>query len=245
MANNLITIDGPSGAGKSTIARLVAMRLGLRYLDTGAMYRAITLACMRAGIRLNDAEAVAAVARQARLRCELSLDQPMKVFLGNEDVSDKIRTPEVTRNIHYVADVREVRDVLVEMQRKTGENEDLVTEGRDQGTVVFPNASLKIYMFALPEVRARRRHKELVERGQSVTYEEVLQDVSRRDYLDMDREVGALRKARDAVEIDTSELTPEQTAEEIVRLAKSRLAMRTRKLDKGTLDRLRKAEGGA
>lgn len=243
MANNLITIDGPSGAGKSTIARLVALRLGLRYLDTGAMYRAITLACMRAGVRLTDPEALVAVARQVNLRCELSLDQPMRVFINDEDVSGKIRTQEVTRNIHYVADVREIRDLLVAMQRKIGEQEDIVTEGRDQGTVVFPQASLKIYMFALPEVRARRRHKELAERGQAVTFEEVLQDVARRDYLDMDREVGALRKAADAVEIDTSNLTPEQTAEEIVKLAKSRLAMRTRKIDKSTMDRMRKTAG--
>ncbi|MCC6575494.1 MAG: (d)CMP kinase [Planctomycetes bacterium] len=243
MANNLITIDGPSGAGKSTIARLAALRLGMRYLDTGAMYRAITLACMRAGVKLGDGEAVAAVAKQAQLRCELSLDQPMKVFLGAEDVTGKIRTQEVTRNIHYIADVREIRDLLVAMQRKIGENEEIVTEGRDQGTVVFPNASLKIYMFALPEVRAKRRYNELVQRGQQVSYEEVLQDVAKRDYLDMDREVGALRKAPDALEIDTSELTPEQTAEEIVKLAKSRLAMRTRKIDKNTLDRMRKTSG--
>lgn len=239
MSVNVITIDGPSGAGKSTIARLAALRLGLRYLDTGAMYRALTLHCMRAGIDLENRDQIAKAAANANLRCELSLLGPMGVFLGDEEVTDKIRSQEVTRNIHYVADVREVRDYLVKMQRQIGESGDLVSEGRDQGTVAFPKASLKVYMFATPEIRARRRHHELRERGIQLSFEEVLQDVARRDYLDMGREIGALRKALDAVELDTSTLSAEDVAEAIVKLAKNRLKMRTRKIDKSLLEKMK------
>lgn len=235
MSQNIITIDGPSGAGKSTITRLVASRLGLRYLDTGAMYRAATLHCMRAGIKLDDPKAVAGAIKSLDLDIELVKDGPVKVRIGGQDVTDKIRTPEVTRNIHYVADIMEVRDWLVAMQRKIGLQGDLVTEGRDQGTLVFPHADLKVYLYATHEVRARRRFEELRQRGMETTYDEVLKDVTQRDHLDMSREHGGLRKAMDAVELDTSTLTPDQVAESIVKLAKSRLAMRTRKIDKDKL----------
>lgn len=240
MAANIITIDGPSGAGKSTIARLAALRLGLRYLDTGAMYRAVTLHCMRSGVRLDIPKEVVGTLKDLQLRVELVHEGPMKVFIGEHEVTDKIRTQEVTRNIHYVADVMEVRNFLVEMQRRIGENGDLVTEGRDQGTLVFPNASLKVYMFATPEVRARRRFNELKARGVDASYEEVLEDVSKRDYLDMGRELGGLKKALDAVELDTSEMTPDQVAESIVKLAKSRLKMQTRKIDKSALEAIKR-----
>lgn len=244
MSANIITIDGPSGAGKSTIARLSALRLGLRYLDTGAMYRAVTLHCMRKAVSLDNPKAIAGALGDVNLRVDLTLDGPMRVFLGDQEVTDKIRTQEVTRNIHYVADVMQVRNYLVEMQRKIGDQGNLVTEGRDQGTLVFPNASLKVYMFATPEVRARRRHAELKQRGLDVSYEEVLEDVSKRDYLDMGRELGGLKKALDAVELDTSTLSPEQVAESIVKLAKARLKMQTRKIDKSLLERQRHAEQG-
>ena len=240
MSGNIITIDGPSGAGKSTIARLAALRLGLRYLDTGAMYRAVTLHCMHAGVHLDKPKEVAGTVKGLDLRVELVHEGPMRVFIGDQEVTDKIRTQEVTRNIHYVADVMEVRNYLVEMQRKIGQAGNLVTEGRDQGTLVFPNASLKVYMFATPEVRARRRFNELKERGVDASYEEVLEDVSKRDYLDMGRELGGLKKALDAVELDTSELSPDQVAESIVKLAKSRLKMQTRKIDKSALEAIKR-----
>jgi CMP/dCMP kinase len=222
MTANLITIDGPSGAGKSTVAGLVAQKLGLRYLDTGAMYRAVTLHVMRSGVRLEDSAAVAGTLGALKLRVELVPDGPMKVHLGDEDITERIRSQEVTRNIHYVADVAEVRNFLNEMQREIAAAGSLVTEGRDQGTVVFPDAALKIYLFASPEVRARRRFNELKERGVNVIYEEVLEDVSRRDYLDMGREIGGLKKALDAVEVDSSDLTAEQAADAIVELARGR-----------------------
>ncbi|MBZ0136599.1 MAG: (d)CMP kinase [Planctomycetes bacterium] len=240
MSGNIITIDGPSGAGKSTIARLAALRLGLRYLDTGAMYRAVTLHCMRRGIHLDQPKEIAGALAGLELRVELVHEGPMRVFIGTDEVTGNIRTQEVTRNIHYVADVTEVRNYLVDMQRKIGANGDLVTEGRDQGTLVFPGASLKVYMFATPAVRARRRFNELKERGQDASYEEVLEDVSKRDYLDMGRELGGLKKALDAVELDTSELSPDQVAESIVKLAKSRLKMQTRKIDKSALEAMKR-----
>jgi CMP/dCMP kinase len=224
-ASPIITIDGPSGAGKSTVARGAAQELGLRYLDTGAMYRAVTLHCMRVGARLEVAKAIADALESLHLRVELVLDGPMQVFLGDEDVTGKIRTIEVTRNIHYVADVLEVRSRLVSMQRDIGRQGRLVTEGRDQGSVVFPDAALKIYMFATPEVRARRRFEELQSTGADVTYAEVLEDVARRDHLDQSREVGALRKAPDAIELDTSDMTPRQVVAAIVDLARDRLSL--------------------
>ncbi|MCF6227296.1 MAG: (d)CMP kinase [Planctomycetes bacterium] len=232
-----ITIDGPSGAGKSTITRLVAQRLGLRYLDTGAMYRALTLHCMRTGADLDNPEDIIVGLESVKLRIGLTLDGPMKVFLGDEEVTNDIRTPEVTRSISHIADIREVREFLVEMQRNIGKEGDLITEGRDQGTLVFPKATLKVYMFASPDVRAKRRHSELKAQGSEMAYETVLEDISKRDYLDMGREIGALRKAIDAVELDTSELAPEEVAEAIVKLAKTRLKVKTRQIDKSRLDK--------
>lgn len=236
MAGITITIDGPSGAGKSTITRLVAERLGLRYLDTGAMYRALTLYCMRLGADLDQPDSIISVLESVKLRVGLVLDAEMQVFLDDKDVSCDIRSPEVTRNISHVADVREVREFLVEMQRNIGKQGDIITEGRDQGTLVFPKATLKIYMFASSDVRARRRHEEFGGKGNDISYEKVLEDISRRDRLDMGREIGALRKAPDAIELDTSELSVEEVVEAIVKLAKSRVKVKTRKIERSRLD---------
>ncbi len=220
--SRVITIDGPSGAGKSTIARLCARRLGLRFLDTGAMYRAVTLHVMRSGARMDSPDAIVASLHNLDLRVEPAVDEPMRVMLGDTDVTGAIRTIEVTRNIHYVADLVQVRNRMVAMQREIGRAGGLVTEGRDQGSVVFPDAELKIFMYASPEVRARRRHQELVTAGSDATYAEVLEDVSKRDHLDQSREIGALRKPNDAVELDTTEMTPGQVVAEIVRLAEEK-----------------------
>jgi cytidylate kinase len=175
---------------------------------------------MRSGVRLEDPKAIAGALKSLRLSVELTLVGPMKVCLGEEDVTDKIRTLEVTRNIHYVADVVEVRNYLVQMQREFGAEGGLVTEGRDQGSLVFPDADLKVFMYASAQVRARRRHEELTQSGVDVSYQEILEDVSRRDHLDQSRELGALIKAPDAVEMDTSAATPDQVVEEIIKLAK-------------------------
>lgn len=228
----VVAIDGPSGTGKSTISRRIAAEFGLAYLDTGAMYRAVTLHCMDAGVNLADARAVAAVLPTLKLEVELVPDGPVKVRAGGRDVTALIRTPEVTRNIRYVADVPEVRHWLVQMQRVIGHEGDLVTEGRDQGTVVFPSADLKVYLVASAEVRARRRFEELSAKGTRTSMQEVLADVRQRDHADMTRPVGALRKAEDAIEVDTSDMTPDEVAEKIVALARQKLVVATRKVDR-------------
>lgn len=222
MAASVITIDGPGGSGKSTITRLVAARLGLRYLDTGAMYRAATLHCMESNVTLADSRAVAAALSTMKLEVELVPDGPVKVRVNGRDVTPLIRTPEVTRNIRYIADVPAVRDLMVDMQREIGSQGRIVTEGRDQGTVAFPHADLKIFLVASAKVRAERRYNELQRAGIDTSLETVLRDVNQRDHDDKTRPVGPLRKADDAIEVDTSDLSPEQVADRIVELANAR-----------------------
>ena len=211
----IVTIDGPAGAGKSSAARELARRLGFRFLDTGAMYRAVTLAARERGIELADAEALAAVARG--IQVELTGG---RVLLDGEDVTTAIRKFDITTAIHYAADNPEVRGELVAWQRKAADGSDVVTEGRDQGTVVFPHAECKIFLTAGEEERARRRHADLLSRGENIPFEEVLANQRLRDHRDQSRPVGALIKAPDAVEVSTDGLTPEEVVsklEEVVR----------------------------
>lgn len=226
-ANLIITIDGPAGAGKSTVARGVAKALGFSYLDTGAIYRVATLAAMRAGIDLANMQNPKRVF-DAVDQCKLKFvypdeDSPVHVFLDGDDVTAEIRTEAVTQNIRYVADLREVRAISSDLQRSIAAKGKFVCEGRDQGTVVFPDAFLKIYLWASPEVRAGRRTQELRERGDTVDTREMLTKIRDRDRLDMSREVGGLKKAHDAVELDTSNMTAQQAIDAIVKLARERL----------------------
>ncbi len=211
----IVTIDGPAGAGKSTVARALAERLGFALLDTGAMYRAVTLAAMRDELDGGDAQAMAELAS----RIDIRLDD-RRVFLDEEDVSEAIRAPEVARAIHWAADNVEVRARLVELQRQAAQGADIVCEGRDQGTVAFPHADCKIFLVASPAERARRRQAELRGRGRDLTLEEVLAEQNQRDRRDTSRAVGALRKADNAHEVCTDGLTLEEVVnklEEIVR----------------------------
>jgi cytidylate kinase len=211
----IVAIDGPAGAGKSTITRTLARRLGFAFLDTGAMYRAVTLAAMRRGAAWDDGAALARVAEEVVIA--LDGDQ---VLLDGEDVSEAIRAPAVTAAIASVADNTQVRRRLVEQQRRIAEGKNIVTEGRDQGTVAFPDAECKIFLTASPEERARRRLDELRSRGQEATLEEVLADQNERDRRDQSRPVGRLMKAADAVEVCTDGLTPDDVVarlEDIVR----------------------------
>jgi cytidylate kinase len=189
----IVTIDGPAGAGKSSVARALARRLGYRFLDTGAMYRAVTLAAIRRNIDWNDVTALAELARDL----PLSLDGD-RVLIDDEDISRDIRTTEVTRQIRHVADQPMVREHLVEMQRRLAGGQDIVTEGRDQGTVAFPNAECKVFLTASREERARRRHAELEQHGETTDVDSVLKQQDRRDTQDSSREVGALVAADDA-----------------------------------------------
>lgn len=215
----IVTIDGPAGAGKSSVSRELARRLGFRFLDTGAMYRAVALAALEQQVDWNDNAEVEAIAQAVEL--EISDD---RIVLDGRDVSQQIRTPEVTAAIHHVADNPTVRGILVDLQRRLGSLYDTVTEGRDQGTVAFPHAQCKIFLTASPEERARRRVEDLARRGVSATYEEVLAQQTERDRRDSTRAVGRLMQTEDMVELITDGLTPEEVVDRLEGIVRSRMA---------------------
>ena len=198
----IVTIDGPAGAGKSTVARAVARRLGFRFLDTGAMYRAVALAGLRRGVDWNRPEQLAHLAEGLDLRVAGD-----KIFLDGENVTEAIRSLEVTAVTRYAADNPAVRAILVRLQRAIAGDDDLVTEGRDQGTIVFPFAQCKIFLTASEEERARRRLRDLLARNEAATLAEVLAAQRRRDREDSTRAVGPLKPAPDAIELCTDGLT--------------------------------------
>lgn len=205
MSGVVVAIDGPAGTGKSTVSRGLARELGARYLDTGSMYRIVTLALVRAGVDLNDPGAIAAA---ADVPLSIGYDPDVEqAFLGDEDVSAQIRGDEVTRAVSAVSAVSEVRTRLVAIQRElaTGPGS-VVVEGRDIGTVVLPDAPVKIFLTASAETRARRRNEQNIAAGLPDDYETVLADVRRRDHLDSSRAVSPLRAAEDAVVVDTSDM---------------------------------------
>jgi cytidylate kinase len=198
----IITIDGPAGTGKSTAARGLAERLGFAYLDTGAMYRAVGLACQQQGIDLQSADACARVAQSISIRLD-----GRRTWLNGTDVTDAIRTPAATVAASLVAQIPAVRAQLVNLQREMARQGRYVCEGRDQGTVVFPDAEAKFFISARPEIRAERRRQELAVKGESVPLEELLAQQTERDRRDQERQVAPLRPAPEALQIDTSELT--------------------------------------
>jgi len=208
----VVAIDGPGGSGKSTVARLVAERLGYVYLDTGAMYRAIGLLATEAGVDLNDEAAVVPLVRDTRLR----FDADGRLWAGPRDVSGLIRSLEMGHAASVVSVLPGVRRLLVQRQRELGAEADIVMEGRDIGTNVFPGAEVKVFLTARPEVRAARRAAELRAKGEAVDEAEVLAAVIERDRRDSEREVAPLRKAGDAVEIDTSGLTLDQVVHAVI-----------------------------
>lgn len=215
----IVTIDGPAGAGKSSAARELARRLGFHFLDTGAMYRAVTLAALRENVNLEDADALLQVAE----RCLITVEDD-RVLLDGEDVTRTIRTMQITAATRHAADHPGVRQRLVELQRQTAEGQDVVTEGRDQSTVVFPHAECKIFLTASEEVRAQRRYLDLVGRGERVSLAEVVENQRVRDDGDAKRKVGALIKAPDAVEVSTDGLTQAQVVERLLQLVNERRA---------------------
>jgi len=206
----IITIDGPAGAGKSTVARALAQRLGFMYLDTGAMYRAVALAGMRRGIDWERPEQLADLAPKLKI----DVDVP-QVWLDGEDVTDEIRSSEVTAVTRYSADNPRVREHLVSVQRAIAGNRDIVTEGRDQGTIVFPDAPCKIFLTASPEERARRRLKDLQTRGEDATLEQVIAAQETRDRQDATRKMGALAAAADAIEVCTDGMNVEEVVDRL------------------------------
>jgi cytidylate kinase len=218
----VIAIDGPVGAGKSTVAKLVARKLGYLYVDTGAMYRAVALKALRLGMDINDPIVMAMLAEATDIQLQQRGDGSVRVFLDGEDVTEAIRTPEVSEASSIVSAHEGVRKVLAERQKAMAELGGVVMEGRDIQTVIAPDAEVKIFLTASLEERAKRRWLELQQKGISVSYEEVLQEVKERDERDKTRAIAPLRKAPDAVEIDTTGMTPEEVAEKIVELARKR-----------------------
>ncbi len=214
----IITLDGPAGAGKSSTARRLASRLGWCYMDTGAMYRAVALAALEGGLQLDDQESLAALAAALAITFTDG-----RVLLNGRDVSVEIRTDRVTTATRPVADAPPVREAMKQMQRAMAEQLDVVTEGRDQGSVVFPGAALKIFLVASPEERARRRHRERLENGDSSqSVDDVLAAQTRRDDGDRHRPVGAMEAAADAIRVETDGLSLDQVVEQILALARRR-----------------------
>ncbi len=219
----IITIDGPAGAGKSTVAKELANRLGFTYLDTGAMYRACGLFMLEHGVRLDDEKGVSALLDQIDIGIENG-----RVLLNGQDVSEKIRSPQIDQAASQISRIPSVRQKLTALQRKIAQGKDLVAEGRDMGTVVFPKADLKIFLTATPEERAERRKKQLDKEGNIISFDIILQQIKKRDKADSEREIAPLKPADDAVMIDSTRLSAERVVQEIVKLVNRQ----ERKMDK-------------
>jgi cytidylate kinase len=217
----IITLDGPAGAGKSSTARALACRLGWFYMDTGAMYRAVTLVALERDVALDDGPGLAALAESLAIAF-----RDGRVFVGDRDISSEIRTEQITAATRSVADAPPVRDAMKRMQRTIAGGLDVVTEGRDQGSVVFPHAELKVFLTASPEERARRRHREEEARGVDTSLHAVLAAQNRRDEGDRIRAVGAMKPADDAVLVETDGLTEEQVVDRLVHLIEERRTSR-------------------
>ena len=213
----IITLDGPAGAGKSSAARALATRLGWCYMDTGAMYRAVALIALDRLVPLDDATRIAMLAESLAIAF-----RDGRVFVGDRDVSTEIRTARVTAATRPVADAPPVREVMKQMQRRIAAGIDVVTEGRDQGSEVFPDAEVKVFLTASPVERALRRHREETARGVPLSLDDVLDAQNRRDEGDRTRPVGAMQPAADAVLVETDGLTPEEVVDRLVRLIEAR-----------------------
>lgn len=218
----IIAIDGPAGSGKSTIAKLVAKDMGLVYLDTGAMYRLVTLKALNEGILGNDG--LNELEKIKKLLDDFNIDiRENGFYLDNVDVSEEIRKPVVSENVSDVAAIREVREKMVDLQRKFSESKNVILDGRDIGTVVFPNADLKIFLVADAKERAKRRYRELIEKGENVEIEEIYENILKRDKIDSTRKESPLKKAKDAVEVDTTSKSIEEVKNEILRMVNSNI----------------------
>lgn len=214
-----VAIDGPAGAGKSTIAKLVAKEKGYIYVDTGAMYRALAVYFLEKGIAAGETEKVIAAARQAEVSIHYE-DGTQQVYLNGDNITAKLRTEEVGNMASMTSPIPEVRERLLELQRSLAREKDVIMDGRDIGTNILPDADVKIYLTASVETRAKRRYKELAEKGMDCDYGEIAKDIQERDMRDMNRETAPLKQAEDAVLVDSSDMTIPEVVETIVRLCR-------------------------
>ena len=216
--NYSIAIDGPSASGKSTVAKLIAKKLNFTYIDTGAMYRAFTLAVIEANLDpKSEKESDSLIGK-----ISISFDEVNHITLNDVDVSQRVRENDVANNVSYIASYKNIRLHLVDLQRKIAENKSVVMDGRDIGTYVLPNADLKIYQVATAEERAKRRYKENLEKGIKTTYEDCLKNINTRDYIDSHRSFCPLHPAEDSVEVNTTNMSIEEVVDTIINIAKER-----------------------
>ncbi len=211
MNNLVIAVDGPAGAGKSTIAKIIANKLNINYIDTGAMYRAITYKCLKNNVNVENSEEVVELAKSTEIDFKDN-----NIYLDKKIVNDEIRTVDVSNNVSKVSKIKEVRKLLVDVQRNIGSKSSVILDGRDIGSVVFPNADYKFYLIATPEERGTRRFKEMKNKGYDVNLDEIIKDIVDRDKMDMNRKFAPLVKAKDALEIDTTGKTIDDVVDEVV-----------------------------
>ena len=211
MKNLVIAVDGPAGAGKSTIAKIVADKMNINYIDTGAMYRAITYKVLQSGIDINNENEVIEIAKKSDIDFKDN-----NIYLDGKILKEEIRTPEVSHNVSNVAQIKDVRRLMVDVQRDIGNKSSVILDGRDIGSYVFPNADYKFFLVASSKERGERRYKELIKKGYNTTLEEVINDVIRRDEIDSNREFAPLVKANDAIEIDTTGKSIDKVVESVI-----------------------------
>lgn len=214
----VVAIDGPAGAGKSTIAKIVANKFNLMYIDTGAMYRAVTLFARRNNILPHEIDALCDLIKSLNMHFEEN-----ELIVNGENISQAIRTPDISNNVSLYAAIKEVRELLVKCQQSMSKKYNVIMDGRDIGTVVLKDAPFKFFLTASPEVRAKRRYEELLNKHIEVKYEDILEEIIKRDHIDSTREVNPLRKADDAIQIDSSNLNINQVADTIIDTIKSKI----------------------
>lgn len=210
----IVAVDGPAGSGKGTVTKKIEEELGFLNLDTGATYRCVALQTLKENVDLKDEEKIIKIANEIDIKIDNTGSKDI-ILLNGENVSKEIRTKEVTSIVSQISSIIPVREKMVEIQRKLATGKNVIVEGRDIGTVVFPNADIKIYLDASEEIRAKRRYEENIQNGIKTTYEEVLENVKMRDYNDMHKKVGALKKAEDAIVIDSSNLSIDEVVKKI------------------------------
>lgn len=218
----VVAIDGPAGSGKGTVTKLIAESLNFITVDTGAMYRCVTLEALRKEIQADDDINIKKMMDNISIELK-KIDNIQKVYLNGEDVTNEIRTPEIDKNVSKYSAIPYVREKITPIQRKMGQNENIIMEGRDIGTVVFPDADVKIFLDASDEEIANRRYKQNLERGINVTYSQVLEDIKRRNEYDSNREIAPLKQADDAIYIDSTNLTIEEVVEKIIEIINNKI----------------------